>query len=42
MITMGTVVSAAIIETFTSEADNIIMPLVAVIVHVVLGLLLGH
>lgn len=39
MMTIGTVLSAAIIETFTFEADNIIMPLAAVIVHVALGLL---
>mgnify|MGYP003384990810 CR=1 FL=1 len=36
---MGTVVSAAIVETFTSEADNIIMPLTAATVHIALALL---
>jgi hypothetical protein len=39
MITIGTIFSAGMIETFTSEADNIIMPLGAVIVHLALSLL---
>jgi hypothetical protein len=34
-----TVCSAAVIETFTTEADNIIMPLGAAVVQLSLGIL---